>query len=220
MIERLAGDKRRIYLTAVQSALAERALQGDFIYHGLAGHFLLQGVPHVLKIRLVAPLTYRAKSVMEKKHFTEAEAIKYIQKVDEKRNQWTKFLYDADWTDPMLYDVVINLGQITLDTACGMIMHALDQPQFKGSPEQQKVIQDFALSSQVKARLALDERTRGVETAVEAKEGKVFVRGRLFTTSALLATGVLSTKACMHEVVKGIPGLKEITIDLIESPIA
>jgi cytidylate kinase len=220
VIERLAGDKRRIYLIALQSALAERALQGDFIYHGLAGHFLLQHIPKVFKIRLVAPLAYRAKSVMEKKGLSETDAIKYIEKVDEKRRQWTRFLYDVDWTDPMLYDVVINLEQIHLDSACGMILSALGQPEFRDTPEKQKAIQDFALSSQVKARLALDERTRGVETMVEAKEGKVFVKGRVFTTSALVATGTQSTKACIHEVAKGIPGVKELGIEITESPIA
>jgi len=220
VLERLVGDKRRIYLIALQSALAERALQGDFIYHGLAGHLLLHDIPNVLKIRLVAPLSYRVKSVIEKKRLTEEDAIKYIDNVDEKRKQWTKFLYDVDWTDPLLYDLVINLAQVTLDTACGMIKYALDQPEFKDSPEKQKAIEDFALSSRVKARLALDERTRGVETAVEAKEGKVVVRGRLFTTSTLFATGTQSTKACVQEVAKGIPGVKELTIDIIESPIA
>ncbi|MCU0595391.1 MAG: cytidylate kinase family protein [Desulfobacterota bacterium] len=220
VIERIAGDKRRIYLSAVQSALAERALQGDFIYHGLAGQFLLVEVPNVLKVRLVAPLTYRVKSVVEKKGFTEQEAIKYIQNVDEKRMQWTRFLYDVDWTDPMLYDMVINLDQVTLDTACGLILYPLDRPEFKDSPEKQRAIRDFALSCQVTARLALDERTRGVETSVEAREGKVSVRGRVFTTSALLATGMQSTKAHIHEVVKGIPGVKELTIDISESPIA
>ena len=220
VIERLAGDKRRIYVSAVQYALAERALQGDFIYHGLAGHFLLLEVPNVLKIRLVAPLPYRVKSVMEKKGFTEAEAIKYIENVDEKRKQWTRFLYGVDWTDPMLYDMVINLDHVTLDTACGLILYALDGPEFKDSPEKQKAVQDFALSCQVRARLALDERTRGVETVVDAKEGKVLVRGRVFTTSALVATGMQSTKAYIHEVVKGIPGVKELKIDIVESPIA
>ncbi len=175
---------------------------------------------NVLKVRLVAPLPYRVKSVMEKKGFTEQEAIKYLENVDQKRKQWTQFLYDVDWTDPMLYDVVINLDQVTLDTACGLILYALGQPEFKDSPEKQKAVQNFALSCQVKARLALDERTRGVETAVEAKEGKVLVRGRVFTTSALLAAGLQSTKAPIHEAVKTVPGVKELKIDITESPIA
>ncbi len=220
VIERLVGDKRRIYLIALQSTLVERALQGNFIYHGLAGHFLLHGIPNVLRIRLVAPLTYRVKSVVEKKRLNEEDAIKYIENIDEKRKRWTRFLYDVDWTDPMLYDVVINLGQISLSTASEMVMSTLDQPEFKDSPEKQEAVRDFALSCRVKTRLALDERTRGVETEVEVKEGKVFVRGRLYTTSALLATGVQSTKTHIHEVAKGIPGVRELRVDIFESAIA
>ena len=220
VIERLVGDKRRIYVIAVQSALAERALKGNFIYHGLAGHFLLHEVPNVLKVRLVAPLAYRTKSVMEKKRLTEPEAIKYIENVDQKRKQWTRFLYDVDWTDPMLYDVVINLAQVTLDTACGMIMLALGQTEIKDTPQKQRAIRDFALSSEVKAKLALDERTRGVSAEVKAEEGRVYVKGWVFATSTFVATGLQSTKAYINEVARGIPGVKELVIDLVESPIA
>jgi osmotically-inducible protein OsmY len=101
-----------------------------------------------------------------------------------------------------------------------LILYALNQPEFKDSPQKQQAVRDFSLSCQAKARLALDERTRGVEVTVEAKEGKVLVRGRVFTTSALVATGMQSTKAHIHEVVKGIPGVKELAIQISESPIA
>ena len=214
VIERLVGDKRRTYVIALQSALAERALKGSFIYHGLAGHFLFPGVPNILKVRLVAPLAQRIKSVVERKRFKAEEAVKYIENVDEKRKQWTRFLYDVDWTDPMLYDIVINLDQIALDTACGMILFALDQPEFKDTPEKAKAIQNLALSSQVKAKLALDQRTRGMELEVEAKDGKVLVKGQLFTTVSPLATGMQRTKDYIREIATGIPGVKEITIDL------
>ena len=55
---------------------------------------------------------------------------------------------------------------------------------------------------------------------VEAKQGKVLVTGGVFTTSTLLATGMQSTKAHIQEVLKGIPGVKELTIEISESPIA
>ena len=114
----------------------------------------------------------------------------------------------------MLYDIVINLDQIALDTACGMILFALDQPEFKDTPEKAKAIQNLALSSQVKAKLALDQRTRGMELEVEAKDGKVLVKGQLFTTVSPLATGMQRTKDYIREIATGIPGVKEITIDL------
>ncbi len=36
---------RRMYVAAVQEALAEHAVKGDLVYHGYAGHLLLRGVP-------------------------------------------------------------------------------------------------------------------------------------------------------------------------------
>jgi cytidylate kinase len=214
VIERLVGDNRRTYMIALQSALAERALKASFIYHGLAGHFLFPKVPNILKVRLVAPMAQRIKSVVERKKFNQEEAAKYIENVDEKRKQWTRFLYGVDWTDPMLYDMVINLDQIALDTACGMIMHALAQPEFKDTPEKAKAIQNLALSSQVKAKLALDQRTRGIELDVEANDGRVLVKGHLFTTVTPLATGAQRTKDIISEIAHGVPGVKEITLEL------
>ena len=220
VIERLLGEKRRIYIIAVQSALAERALKGDFIYHGLAGHFLLQGVPGVLKVRLVAPLAYRVQKVMEKKRLTEGAAKKYIENVDEKRKRWTKFLYNADITDPLLYDAIINIETMTLDTACGMIMHALSQPEFKDTPEKHKAIENFALACQVKTKLALNERTKGMELEVEAREGKVRIWGKLYTTIGTFATGTRHAENEIINIAKSIPGVKEAKVELETFPVA
>jgi len=220
VIERLMGEKRRLYLIALQSALAEQALKGDFIYHGLAGHLLLHGVPSVFKIRLVAPLSYRVKKVMEKKNLSEEEAKKYIEKVDEKRIQWTKFLYNVDWTDPSLYDIVINLENITLDTACGMVIHALNQPEFKDAPEKRKAAENFALSRQIKAKLALSERTKGIELEVEADKGKVRIWGKLITTIGPFATGIRASQNEIMKIAQNIPGVKKVQIELQETPTA
>ena len=59
------GEERRLYLIAMQAALAERAWQGGFVYDGHAGHLLLQGVPCVLRVRLIAPMAYRIGVVRE-----------------------------------------------------------------------------------------------------------------------------------------------------------
>ena len=220
VIERLLGEKRRLYLIALQSALVERDLKGSFIYHGLAGHLLLHGVPNVLKIRLVAPLDYRVQKVIEKKKLSEEEAKKYIEKVDERRIQWTKFLYNVDWTDPSLYDIVINLENMTLDTAAGMIMYALNQPEFEDTPEKHKIIENFALSCQIKAKLALNERTKGIGLEVEADEGKVLIQGKLITTTGPFATGIRLSQTEIMKVAQSVPGVKEVKIDLQESPVA
>jgi len=220
VIERLLGEKRRLYLIALQSALVERDLKGSFIYHGHAGHLLLQEVPNVLKVRLVAPLEYRVKKVIEKNKLTQEDAIKYIEKVDEQRREWTKFLYNVDWTDPSLYDIVINLENFTLDTAGSMIMYALNQPEFKDTPEKHKIIENFALSCQIKAKLALNERTKGIDLEVETDEGKARIQGKLITTIGPFATGIRLSQAEIMKIAHSVPGVKEVKVYLKESPVA
>jgi cytidylate kinase len=218
--ERLLGEKRHLYLVALQSAMAERAAKGDFIYHGLAGHFLLQGVPNVFKVRLVAPLSYRIKNEMAKQNISEEAAKAYIEKVDEKRKQWTKFFYHVDWTDPSLYDMVINLENLSLDTACGMIMYVLGQPEFQSSPEKKKAVEDFALACQVKAKIALNERTKGIGLDVEVKDSNVRIQGKFYTTVGMFATGLRQTEAEIRTIAKSVPGVKDVKIDLQELPVA
>jgi len=218
--ERLLGEKRHLYLIALQSAMAERAAKGDFIYHGLAGHFLLHGVPNVFKVRLVAPLSYRIKNEMAKKNITAEVAKQYIEKVDERRKQWTKFFYHVDWTDPFLYDMVINLENLSLDTACGMIMYALSQPEFQSSPEKKKAVENFALSCQIKAKIALNERTKGIGLDVEVKDGNVRIQGKLYTTVGMFATGLRQSEAEIITIVKSVPGVKDVKVDLQELPVA
>lgn len=223
--ERLIGEKRRLYLIALQSAMAERAVRGSFIYHGLAGHLLLQGVPSVLKVRLVAPLQYRVRKEMLKKKRTEEEAVKYISRVDEKRKQWSRFFYDVDWTDPLLYDMVLNLEHITIEAAGGLIEYALTQPEFQESPATRQAIEDFALATRVKAQLALSHSLKGLDLDVQAHDGRVRIRGTVMTGKTFTAFGPFESQMNLLEsevveLTKGIPGVTGVTVDLQELPIA
>jgi hypothetical protein len=157
---------------------------------------------------------------MAKKNISEEAAKEYIEKVDERRKQWTKFFYHVDLTDPFLYDMVINLENLSIDTACGMIMYALDQPEFKDTGAKHKAIENFALACQIKAKIALNERTRGIELDVEVKDGNVHIQGKLYTTVGMFATGLRQTEAEIRTIAKSVSGVKDIKVDLQELPVA
>ena len=55
VLDRFTYGKER-YVAYIRSALLTYAQQDNLVYHGLAGHFLLQGIPHVLKVRILADL--------------------------------------------------------------------------------------------------------------------------------------------------------------------
>jgi hypothetical protein len=53
ILDRFTFGKER-YVAYIRSALLEQVQKDDVVYHGLAGHFFLQGIPHVLKVRITA----------------------------------------------------------------------------------------------------------------------------------------------------------------------
>ncbi len=114
--ERLT-QSRRLYLIFLQAVMCERALPGRLVYHGQAGHLLLPGIGHVLKVRLIAPLDVRIRAVMAREGVGREAALMSIQRVDEERLRRLRYLFQVDWRDPAVYDVVLNLEHMTLEAA-------------------------------------------------------------------------------------------------------
>jgi cytidylate kinase len=213
------SPERRLYLTAIQLALAEKAAEGPFIYYGHAGHLLLKGVPQVLKIRAIAPLDRRSRKWAESQNLTLEEAKRKIEKMDEGRIKWTRFLYDVDWRDPALYDLVINLDAINLESAGEIILCALKQAEFEETPASRAILEDFLLASRVKSALSLNERTRGLELEVEVREGAATITGR-FETSGIFPRGKHRIQNDLLTVAQEIPGIRQVKIGLQELPVA
>ncbi len=165
------------YLAFIQAALAEEARTGKVIYHGLAAHLLLGKGPRVLRTRIIARMQFRIDQVQNRLGCNCNEAVAYIKKVDEDRRRWTKFLYDLDWTDASLYDLVLNLEQISVQEACSVICSASQLKCFESTPDTQRAIDDLALASHVKAILAMDPATANLQFEVAAEGGCVSVKG-------------------------------------------
>lgn len=213
-----ASPERRLYLAALQLALAEKALQGPFIYHGHAGHLLLRGIPQVFKVGIVAPLQVRAEKLMQRHNMSPEEALKSVKQMDERRIRWVRFLYDVDWLDPAQYDLVINIQSISIDAACGMIECALKEEDFKQRPEDRRLLEDFALASRVKLELAARERTKGMELEVAARNGAVKISAKI-VTGGIFSRGKTTTRKELLDIARKVPGVKEASITLEEDAV-
>ncbi len=211
---RLTSD-RRLYVIAVQAALAEHARTGDLVYHGHAGHLLLKGIPNVLRVRLIAPLEMRVRAVMERQHLGHDAAVEYIRAVDEDRIRWTKFLYGVDWRDPSLYDLIINLENMSIRTACAVVGHAVVQAEYAMSDAVRRKLQDFHLACQVKVALARNPQTRGVEFEVQADDGVVDVFGEMPAAGMLARTSHRGEKE-IHQTVSAVEGVKTVRVHIKE----
>lgn len=170
MLERLTFGKEK-YVAYIREALLHHLIKDNVVYHGLAGHFLVHGVSHVLKVRILADLEDRVAEEVKQKNITAKEALAQIKKDDEARYRWSQYLYGIDTRDPLLYDLVIHLNKISIDDAVGLIEYTLAQPHFQATPESQEAMQTLFQAAQVQAALA--EEIPSASVTVE--EGKIVV---------------------------------------------
>ena len=170
VLERFGHGKAR-FITYYQSALARDVQKGNVVYHGLAGHLLLKGIPHVLKVRIVADLNGRVRDEMERERIPKQEALSLILKDDQERRKWTQSLYGMDPWDSSLYDLVLHIHKLTVADAVDFICRAADLPQFRTTKESQRKMDDLALASQIKAALVHDY----PDISVTAEYGNILI---------------------------------------------
>ena len=78
-------------------------------------------------------------------------AEKHLQKADHDRAAWVRGVYEADVTDPALYDLVLNLGTLSMETATEMVVDLLGRPEYRSTPDTLKGTRDFSLGVRLEA---------------------------------------------------------------------
>ncbi|MGZ4819514.1 MAG: cytidylate kinase family protein [Terriglobales bacterium] len=192
------------YLALIQAALTAEVRTGNAVYHGLAGHLLLGKGSHILRTRIIAPMEFRIARVQDRCKYNRKEGIAYIEQMDNERRKWTRFLYGVDWSDASLYDLVLNLEQMSLDEACDAICFVAQMKCFEFTPEGQKAMDDLARASRVKANLAMNAATADLQFEVVAEGGVVTVKGDIDTPDQAKKVG---------EIVRAVPGVTKVRID-------
>ena len=141
---------RQKYIKYIKAAILNELAKGKVIYHGFAGHFLVSDISHVLKVRIIADMEERIAYMMKRENVSKEDAVQLVKKVDEERTKWSLKLYGIDNWDSRLYDLVINIGKVTLDHAVDLVCQTVQLKAFQPTAQSQKQIEK-------KAREALSE---------------------------------------------------------------
>lgn len=200
--------KRMAYVKCVTAALLDHVRQGSLIYHGNVGHLLLAGVPHVLRVRVIAEMEQRIQAAMAQAKLNRDQAIAHIQRVDGERSRWAQVLYGVNWNDPGQYDVILNLERMATRSACETIARMAELMEFQPTPASRKRLEDLSLGSKVWAAMARNPLTRSAGLEVTADDGKVTITGNVGSTKAAdavaeVARNVSGVKALHSEVGMG-----------------
>ena len=153
ILERFTYGKEQ-YIRYIRAAFLKH-MQGDnIVYHGLAGHVFLQGVPHVLKVRIIADMEDRVREEMKRENISATKARQVLMKDDGERRKWSMHLYGIDAWDPRLYDLTLHLGTIGAHDAVDLIALNARLPSFQTTSDSQEMLDNLTLSAHVEAAIA------------------------------------------------------------------
>jgi cytidylate kinase len=225
LLDRFTFGKER-YNAYIQAALLEHFQKDNVVYHGLAGHYFVRGISHVLKVRIIGETADRVKLLMEReavfeqaaiamkglpvegfkppmrhRAMTEEKAAGLLESLDDARRKWGLLLYGIDTHDPGLYDIVIHVKKLTTDDAAATICRAAQSERFRATAESQRAMDDLCLAARVKANLV--ERYPRIKAA--AHEGIVYIA---------LEGGSASEKEAIRASVEEMPGVEKVDIDV------
>jgi cytidylate kinase len=203
ILERVGYSKEK-YLAYLRVALLEHFQKDTVVYHGLAGHFFIKGISHVLKVRIIADMDERVKLEMERERISRKEASRILKNDDRERRKWGKYVYGIDTWDPSLYDLVIHVKKITVDDAADIVCHTVGLERFKTTAESQEMLNHLLTAARVKAAL-MDLKP---DAEVFAQNGTVSITGR--------ATEFQEDKLIhqIEEIAKTIPGVTNVEVHL------
>lgn len=156
------SNGRESYISFFKTSLLNCVMRGNIVYHGLAGHFFLQGIRHVLKVRINARIEDRVQEEMRRQQRSSHDRVREkLQKNDEKRRRWSLSLYGMDTWDSRLYDMVLCVDCLTVDDIVELILKVIQKEQFQETKESVEEMQRRALLAEIESQvIPLSPKTR------------------------------------------------------------
>ena len=112
------------YRRLIEDVIRSLASKGPAVILGHAGQIALREDRTVLRVFICAPVERRVAYLMTREGSIAAAARKRIQDDDNRIGDYFRTYYKVTWTDPVLYDLLINSDRISIPAAVELILKA------------------------------------------------------------------------------------------------
>ncbi len=203
-LERFTHGKQK-YIAYIKNAILQHMVKDNVIYHGLAGHAFLPKIDHLLRIRVRADLADRVQEEMRRESISEEDARYRLNKDDEERRKWSIFVTGHDPCDPNQYELMLNASSIPIDDMVDIVAQLLQKPYLQATPESQKVVEELAKASEIKAKLV--ETYPEVEVQCIDQTAVVSVQGSISQEESLARS--------IREMIKDVQGIENVRVHVV-----
>ena len=201
----------RHHITVLQTTCLEFAEDDNAVLMRGGGQWLLRGVPHVLRVRIIAPFEHRVKQWVKRTAEMTGEtpnqraAAELVRRDDAEKSGRMRYLYEVDIADPTLYELTVNTEKMKYDAVVSLCEGLVRRPEMVTTDAGRQMVASRALASRVQVALATHPETRRYRITVEAHGGVVTLEG-----TAALERAV--------EVAQKVPGVREVKTQQVEIP--
>lgn len=202
ILERLTTDKTSLSIYTADETFALVESGQVAVIRGWGAAHLLRPVPHVISVRVCAPLEVRVKRMMERLNTDDRDFVENeIKLSEEAHGAITRRHFGISWQHSDQYDLVFNTERLTVEECAEEVMALLDDATFQETPESQRMFRNLALSAHIRAALREDARTSKMMFSITCEDG-------VATFAGLVDPGQQPRDAV--EVASKVPGVREV----------
>ncbi len=123
------------FVEVTRELVREAARTGNAVIFGHGAQFILAQQPGVLHVRFVAPFAARVERVMRRSGLSRAEAERRVRAEDQRRAQYIRQYYHADWHAPDPFHLILNTALLDEEACIRLILAAVDELQRQQSSQ-------------------------------------------------------------------------------------
>ena len=176
--ERLTTDKTSLSIFTADETFRFLRDGSTAVIRGWGAVHLLKNVPHVIRVRVCAPMETRVSRMMQRLATDNRATVESeIQLSEEAHSAITKRHFGLNWRDSEHYDMVLCTERLSVDECVEEIEGVMKRPRFQETPQSMRMVEDLSLEWAVRAALRREARTADVAITVQGDGGVVRLLG-------------------------------------------
>ena len=138
-------------LAYIQAAFLSVLGQDKVVYHGREGHLFVEGLSHILKVRLMADFEERLQRKVEAEKVPEKKAREMLRKESEFTRNYSRLMFGLEEADSAGFDLEIDVSRIGPERSVNIITETAGDVKFQPVTYSLKCLTDSELAGRIRA---------------------------------------------------------------------
>ncbi len=135
--------------------ILELAAKGNVLIRGWGACYLLRSVPHIVSVRICAPIRFRTRVLMKRMGIADpASARREIERNDAAHNGTMQRMFGVDWMDASLYAITLNTSRVPPEDCVAHIARMCESETFRETEYSRAELMDQLIMARVTSMLS------------------------------------------------------------------